>query len=738
MTFLNAILAFGTLAFTVPLVIHLLNRSQFRVVEWGAMSFLELQPQLNTRRIEWRHLLLLLLRCLIPIFLALAMARPFISGWSMLGTSEPIALAIVIDDSLSMQSKGTDGQTRWQIAGRETDQLIRSLPKGSDVQLILAGNPPIACDTTNRELLFEQWQTRPSVTGPADWVAATRLALDWCNRQPLTRRQIVLLSDFQKNDWVDQPDIGTDLEQLIGEQIIAPILSMVNVASSEGLGSAQVPLTNYSIGDVVLNPRWIAEGQSITAACTIYNHSANPVESLEIVSQLDDQRIDSQTINIAPHSTSKITLRFPARSIGWHVLKVEIPQKDDLEFDNVKQVPFLVQAKSPVVLIDGNLRQGPMESESDFLRLALAPFSFTTGAGSDYFDGRVMTMEQWRGRSGEPAQAIAVCNVPVIDSDASQKMRLFVENGDGIIVFLGNRVDQDSWNRLPSVQDGGIRFVTINAYEDEQTPSATKPVAIDVERLQATLFEGLSQASRDSLRSISINRHTSLSPLPNTKPDQIAYFTNGEPWILRHTVGQGSIWIVSTSCNEVDTNLPSRPVFVPLVQRLFHTVAGSIAAMEVIESGSPWFMRFFPKRPSDQITDTPAITIRTPRRTEELSVERDWDDTRQIGFYQAEWQHENNRHVSYSWVQPRRSSHSKHSESDRSDSDADQFGKLASEIGAQHFSSVERLLARGQQTWKGREIGTWFWLAAMGCFLAEMLVAQSFSRRRILFSKGTS
>ena len=35
MTFLNGSLAFGALAFAIPLIIHILNRSRFRTVEWG-------------------------------------------------------------------------------------------------------------------------------------------------------------------------------------------------------------------------------------------------------------------------------------------------------------------------------------------------------------------------------------------------------------------------------------------------------------------------------------------------------------------------------------------------------------------------------------------------------------------------------------------------------------------------------------------------------------------------------
>ncbi|MFM7926845.1 MAG: BatA domain-containing protein [Pirellula sp.] len=79
MTFLNALLAFGATAFSVPLIIHLLNRSKYLTIDWGAMQFLDSSVKVNSRRIQWKQLLLLLIRCLIPVLLALAMARPLFS-----------------------------------------------------------------------------------------------------------------------------------------------------------------------------------------------------------------------------------------------------------------------------------------------------------------------------------------------------------------------------------------------------------------------------------------------------------------------------------------------------------------------------------------------------------------------------------------------------------------------------------------------------------------------------------
>ena len=84
MTLLNGILALGAVAAAIPLLIHLLNRSRFRTVPWGAMHLLESVIRTNNRRIRLEQLLLLLVRCAIPAVLALCLARPVLTGWRAL------------------------------------------------------------------------------------------------------------------------------------------------------------------------------------------------------------------------------------------------------------------------------------------------------------------------------------------------------------------------------------------------------------------------------------------------------------------------------------------------------------------------------------------------------------------------------------------------------------------------------------------------------------------------------
>ena len=103
----------GLIAAAGPIIIHLLNRRRFRVVEWAAMDFLRQAMQRSRRAVQLRDVLVLILRCMAVVIFGAALARPFLSGvssWTMLvgiGTALAIfgAIATAASGILTSTSK---------------------------------------------------------------------------------------------------------------------------------------------------------------------------------------------------------------------------------------------------------------------------------------------------------------------------------------------------------------------------------------------------------------------------------------------------------------------------------------------------------------------------------------------------------------------------------------------------------------------------------------------------------
>ena len=128
--FLNPWLLMGMTAVGVPVLIHLLNRRKYERVVWAAMRFVREALQKNQRRMRIEDLILLLLRCLIILLLALALARPTLRMATRLLAGGKVTAVILVDQSLSMGA--VDGtQTRLERAKLAADQIIDDLPNGS-------------------------------------------------------------------------------------------------------------------------------------------------------------------------------------------------------------------------------------------------------------------------------------------------------------------------------------------------------------------------------------------------------------------------------------------------------------------------------------------------------------------------------------------------------------------------------------------------------------------------------
>ena len=89
----------------IPILIHILNRRRFKVVEWAAMRYLLEAMRSNRRRLRFESLLLLAARCAVLFLLAMAIARPLGCADSSIAAfaGQKIGLhVIVVDDSYSM------------------------------------------------------------------------------------------------------------------------------------------------------------------------------------------------------------------------------------------------------------------------------------------------------------------------------------------------------------------------------------------------------------------------------------------------------------------------------------------------------------------------------------------------------------------------------------------------------------------------------------------------------------
>src|SRR5262245_32495126 len=139
LSFQNLILLFGLAAIAIPLLVHLLNRRRYDVVDWGAMQFLEMS-QTTRRRMMLEEILLMLLRMSVIAVFVLALAAPVASGpWlGVLADRPPRDVVLVIDGSASMGADHGSGRTPHDAARELALKLLVDLGADDRVALVLA------------------------------------------------------------------------------------------------------------------------------------------------------------------------------------------------------------------------------------------------------------------------------------------------------------------------------------------------------------------------------------------------------------------------------------------------------------------------------------------------------------------------------------------------------------------------------------------------------------------------
>ena len=276
-TLLNGLLALGSIAFTLPLVIHLFFRSRFRTVDWGAMHLLESVMQVNRRQIQLMNVLLLLLRCLIPILLAFCLARPVLTGFRSLPGDAPQSVVIAIDDSRSMGMVNADGVTRMQRARQALDAVLAKLSRRDEVMVIRSSRLQTAVSQMGPADAKRKLAQVQATGGPVDLGRFVRAASEATQAGSHAVRRVIVVSDFPSS-MVDDASLNAleGLGHLRENKSDALSLSWLNVAASEPSGTRP----NVSVESVQVESAAVVVGREATFTARIRNHGDQPVTEL--------------------------------------------------------------------------------------------------------------------------------------------------------------------------------------------------------------------------------------------------------------------------------------------------------------------------------------------------------------------------------------------------------------------------------------------------------------------------
>lgn len=447
MTFLHPTLALaGAACIAVPIIIHILMRRRRRPILWGAMRFLLEAMRKQRKRLRLEQILLLATRCLLVLMVGLAIGRPLLGAAGVFSGRAATTLYILLDNSLAASATDTAGQSALARHRASAARVLAGLDgaAGDRAGLIALAAPaepliaPASPDIAGVRRLIDEVAPAHSA---ADLAGAAAILHDRISGDRAEGRTVVLvLSDFLEG--------SVELDRTL-----AALGARVSVVASR---PAAAGVSNVSIvGVEPLRPVLIAPGAGgpgEAAAPTgdqvrvLLRRSGPGVNEPGVTKvRLRVQGKDgpggvSETVTAwtagAAEATAILSANAPG-STGAAVLIAEI-DRDAIAPDNTWRRPIEVRSGLRVGLISPrqSARSGGLnpDSAADWLRLALSPESL----------GR----ERWR--AGGPDSDVEVVGVEPGALDAARLAAL-----DAAVVASPDAVSADGWRRLRLLADAG-------------------------------------------------------------------------------------------------------------------------------------------------------------------------------------------------------------------------------------------------------------------------------------------
>lgn len=214
-----AALALGVFV-AAPVAAHLLRRGRAEEQEFPPAHLVPVAYRSARKKSRLEDRWLLLVRALLVFALAIVGAVPFVRCSRLAldrDAGASVALALVIDDSLSMRSRVGDTDTRWEVALKGARDLLKSTREGDAVGIVLAGEPArlALAATTDLGVVRETLDKLKPADRSTDLRSAIRLAESSLKALPHVDKRIAVLSDFAGNTgklpdralWIPLPEL---------------------------------------------------------------------------------------------------------------------------------------------------------------------------------------------------------------------------------------------------------------------------------------------------------------------------------------------------------------------------------------------------------------------------------------------------------------------------------------------------------------------------------------------------
>lgn len=549
MVFLNPLYLFAMALTAIPPLVHLFSRRKLEKFPFSSLEFLKAVEKTRVRWWKLREILLLVLRTLAVLLLALALARPVLRGIAIpgLGIPPPTSLAIILDNSFSMGRRAdAESGTLFEVAKSEALDVVDRLRTGDEVHLILSSDhsvTPLGDPTHDLGRVRREIERAELSFLPTDHLSALMASQSYLKGSKSLNRAIYLFSDLQRLGF----------ESLLSESLSVGSEIDVSVLEIEGISPANISVESVELVEKLLIPQDVLE-----LKVDIANHGGR-VERTPVSLWVGGVKRGQLETNPGPGAKVSLPFTYRVETLGDQVGYVEI-EDPSLEADNRRFFSFDIPERVDVLLADGGDPSHPESSESYHLEKALSPGSgLVTPFHSEAIPWSDLSRRDLR-RYG----VVCLLNGRGFSREVGERLRRFVEEGGGLLIALGDRVEPQYYkDLLLTIADLGLGDLTTGRID----PSKFLTVS------QADYSSPILSPFRDPHKGdISLPRFYKVYPLKGGRWI-LARLSDLSPLLVEGGTGSGRAIVCAAPLNRRWSDLPIRAIYLPLVHRILSYLA---------------------------------------------------------------------------------------------------------------------------------------------------------------------
>jgi hypothetical protein len=421
---------------------------------------------------------------------------------------------------------------RWTKARDAAKKVVNGLSSVDHATLILfAGDASVATEPmATPDRVIASINAAKLSAEATHYAPALKLASQIVAASNLPRREVVLISDYQKTGWVNHNEVtfpkGT---------VVTPV--DLGGAAASDVAVAEVKTERDSAG----------ERDHVTVAARLINTGSAPKS---VTATLAVGGRDAQTKQVTVPARGAVQVAFTPIAVPSGATKGVVHiTPDSLTQNDVLNFTIAPDEAVPVLIVEPT---APRANQSLFLSRALS-IGDRPSFRVDQKRIDALTPRDFDGRA-----LVVLDEVAPPGGEVGVRLRALLDGGGGVVIVPGSG-RAETW----PAEWRALLPANVGATVDRTSDAGGTLSSVDYAH---PIFELFNAPRSGDFSTARFYRYRALTTQPNA--NVVARFDDGSPALVERRVGEGKLLMWASSVDQYWTNLPLQPVFLPFVHQL--------------------------------------------------------------------------------------------------------------------------------------------------------------------------